>query len=579
MTRLQSIPIWLAVILLTGPAPHALGQIAPVTRIEIFGTQGDHLLNGRNVVATSAGPIIRQNTLYTLPFLTDSNPRQEWTIVIAGPVEGPVPLVTTSLSGPDIGRGSMPLGRNRLVSSNYASARTYPILRVSRDGISCNGHARSAVFVHEWQADASGVPTSLAFDFVYVCYDFPVPGVPELVPLPPVYGAVRYNSTVPIVPRAFAIADREQAILEGLPVLLDGLRSIGTRAPIVRYLWTQVSGPQMDMSDCGVAECWTLAPKVPRGGATAVFELTVEDAEGRVDTDRLTLHIRNRGDRQSMIRLAGPARGYLFWRSVWYFSEYDGHFVVDNFNNPSPSDLLVQFDGYYRINNVMFQAWDAPTRPLTTRRYANLLNFPDGVNPGMRFSYQSRTMTMLPTAAFTLNALERNPNNLAEIRALSVHAQLDEASGGFERDRAQIWIDYQPVDPPQVSLIGPATAVPGAIVALQAVPGTLAEPLLYELFQAKGPTVTVVSKPSQSEWNLRIPATAQPGAVLRFGLEAEDSKGHTAADTLAITITVAQTPGTTPPASSGGGGGSVHWAALLALAAWRRLALRSGRVQ
>lgn len=83
-----------------------------------------------------------------------------------------------------------------------------------------------------------------------------------------------------------AQAGADQSVMEGDQVVLDASNSVDPDNGIAAYLWRQVQGPEVTLSDCTMARPAFTAPAVDLQGASMLFELTVTDAGGLQDTDQ-----------------------------------------------------------------------------------------------------------------------------------------------------------------------------------------------------------------------------------------------------------------------------------------------------
>ena len=127
-----------------------------------------------------------------------------------------------------------------VATGNYEDATRYPFqsptvpgLDVGGDGRGCNTLTGRFV-IWEVAYDGGGNVTNLAADFIQYCGGS----------TSPLHGAVRINSTVPVLAVApNAIAGRDKNVLELNSIQLDGsLSTAGDGFTITDYAWTQISG-------------------------------------------------------------------------------------------------------------------------------------------------------------------------------------------------------------------------------------------------------------------------------------------------------------------------------------------------
>jgi len=98
------------------------------------------------------------------------------------------------------------------------------------------------------------------------------------------------NSFAPI-----ADAGSPQEVLEGETVMLDGSLSSDPNDAVVAYEWTQISGPEMVLSDENAAKPTFQAAPIAED-ATLVFELTVYDSGESSDSERVEIFVAENGD-------------------------------------------------------------------------------------------------------------------------------------------------------------------------------------------------------------------------------------------------------------------------------------------
>ena len=82
-----------------------------------------------------------------------------------------------------------------------------------------------------------------------------------------------------------ANAGPDQTVNEGAAVKLNANNSSDPDGSIAAYLWSQTSGPPVDLSNSGQIEAEFTSPNVIASSETLVFELVVTDNKGLQDTD------------------------------------------------------------------------------------------------------------------------------------------------------------------------------------------------------------------------------------------------------------------------------------------------------
>ncbi len=82
-----------------------------------------------------------------------------------------------------------------------------------------------------------------------------------------------------------------RTVAEGSIVILDGSDSRDPYGRIMSYLWKQISGTEVMLSDVTAMRPTFAAPLVDSSGTTLVFELTVTNNDGLQDTDEVRITI------------------------------------------------------------------------------------------------------------------------------------------------------------------------------------------------------------------------------------------------------------------------------------------------
>ena len=158
--------------------------------------------------------------------------------------------------------------------------------------------------VHDVAYDDSGAVQRLAMDFVEICID--------LGNTRPFYGYVRVNSVVPITSRAPTASAGVDVLTEpGQSITLDAGASAGGASAVASYSWEQLSGPTVTVSNpVGDSTTFT-APAVPAGGATIEFQLTVKNAAGFTDSDRVLVRVQGSAEPRFYISVAPSAYDFV----------------------------------------------------------------------------------------------------------------------------------------------------------------------------------------------------------------------------------------------------------------------------
>jgi hypothetical protein len=109
---------------------------------------------------------------------------------------------------------------------------------------------------------------------------------------------------VPIPPKANAGSDRTAGA--GERISLDGSDSTDSDGMIVSYLWSQIGGTPVVLTDSEISEPSFVAPTPKNGSENLSFRLTVVDDEGLQDSDYVVITINVSSDIKSPFANAGP---------------------------------------------------------------------------------------------------------------------------------------------------------------------------------------------------------------------------------------------------------------------------------
>lgn len=88
-----------------------------------------------------------------------------------------------------------------------------------------------------------------------------------------------------------ADAGDSQAVTEGETVVLDGTGSGDSDGQITIYIWKQIRGTAVTLSNPATPSPAFLAPQVDEEGTTLIFELTVKDNDGLSGTDEVRITV------------------------------------------------------------------------------------------------------------------------------------------------------------------------------------------------------------------------------------------------------------------------------------------------
>jgi hypothetical protein len=88
-----------------------------------------------------------------------------------------------------------------------------------------------------------------------------------------------------------ADAGDDQTVGEGASVILDGSYSLDPDDGIASYLWEEIEGPEVSLTDADKAQASFTAPDVGPDGLSLTFKLTVTDYHGSQSTDSCIVNV------------------------------------------------------------------------------------------------------------------------------------------------------------------------------------------------------------------------------------------------------------------------------------------------
>lgn len=92
-----------------------------------------------------------------------------------------------------------------------------------------------------------------------------------------------------------AHAGQDQTVAEGTTVFLNGLQSTDPDDDLTTYQWSQISGPQVTISDPTSHSPYFVTPRVPEKGTELEFQLTVQDEQGLSNSDSVLVRVNDNG--------------------------------------------------------------------------------------------------------------------------------------------------------------------------------------------------------------------------------------------------------------------------------------------
>lgn len=179
-----------------------------------------------------------------------------------------------TLSGPD---GDMLAPGDYRNAFGFGIVPTWPGLDLQLEGRNCEA-AMGWFRIYELEptADQSSAD-KLAVDFWQSCG----PGIP------PIYGALRLNSEVPLRTESPVVTAGQNLIgRTGTDVQLDASRSFTWNSTLTGFNWTQVSGPAAIMTGANTAIPTISLPPVTGQSQQLIFEVTAINSFGKQGTAR-----------------------------------------------------------------------------------------------------------------------------------------------------------------------------------------------------------------------------------------------------------------------------------------------------
>jgi hypothetical protein len=401
-----------------------------------------------------------------------------------------------------------------------------PGVSFSSDGRGCNqavGHAT----VHEIERDANGHVIRLAYDFMYQCdYDSPV------------YGILRFNSTVPILaPTLRTSAGALQEAIGGDVVRLSAELTHPGAGTITGYSWRQVSGPPVSLSDSSnvIANF-----AVPDAGGVLEFEVTVTTSDGQTGSSIVRVNAQSAGTRRSRLVLdSDPGEPVTLGESL--------HMDMQD----SPPQLRTATANHieasvYSPHNFSLSIWAPFEEALVEGRvYEGTRIFGlarESVNfPGLAFGIDSLNCRS-PRGRFVVRELVRNASGVPTSLAIDFQQACD-PSNNFVRGALR-FNSAVPVrsDTPLASAGPDLSARSGTNFSLdgRASTGWLPGNTTYRWQQIAGPAVTFSgASPNSSSSKFAVamaPAVVSGTQDAVFQITVTNAAGLTATDSVTVKL-------------------------------------------
>jgi streptogramin lyase len=138
-----------------------------------------------------------------------------------------------------------------------------------------------------------------------------------------------------------ADAGPDQTLDEGATVTLNGSHSFDLDDGIATYLWQQISGPPISLSDPATVQSTFTAPGVGPAGASLTFKLTVADNEGQQSTDTMIVSVSNVVADPIISAIAGSGGSISPSGSVKVTKGSDQRFTISPDSGYQAADVLI----------------------------------------------------------------------------------------------------------------------------------------------------------------------------------------------------------------------------------------------
>lgn len=410
-----------------------------------------------------------------------------------------------------------------LAVGNYEGATRYPFNSSAEPGLSFSGNGRGCNQLSGWFEIheitlSGGSVVAFAADFVQSCDG-----------MPPLFGAVRINSAVPLqLAEPYARAQTQEAAEEGELVTLDGSASFD-RGSAVTYQWQQTSGTPVSLTGATTSRAKFLAPDVASGGAELVFTLTVEDSQGNTDSTSVTVTVHDAGDLRTRAFFDSDAGDWVGQGLTYWYNETSASITT----GPLGTSLQVNIDGpeQWTANFALPSgaSW-APGSYADAQRYPFQLS----TRPGLSFYGEGRGCNTV-SGWFEIVELEVVGSTVLRLAVdFTQHCE-----GGTTALFGAIRINSNvPLDRGVPYAVAPATGVvsEGDSVTLDGSDSTSRSgDLSYEWTQTGGTPVTIQNATSAVAQFL-APPVAPGGETLTFLLTVTDEAGNTDTTTVAFHV-------------------------------------------
>ena len=427
--------------------------------------------------------------------------------------------------------------------NSYTSkwGETTPNLQISTPGKGC-GSSDGAFYLHELETTPEGRVSKFAIDYKFNCDGNEG-----------VNGVVRYNSDVPsVLSQVFAVAGPDFAVQEGRSFPLLGNRSWSPSSKIKKAAWTQISGPQLDLSGCAQLKCNTFAPLVPAGGATAVLRLTVESESGLIGSDTVNVEIRSSLDRQTRLDVWGQGfvvrgvGGDLHMNDLNARVQVPRGWTIGGTGDQSKERVHVIVrgrtqDGGVTLTGVNMEFMNTAGSDLVPGKYLNAnINggLPHPTIPGVNVSAEGATCGH-QLANMYVGDLQRDALDLQNISSLSVLSEISCTDDGLDEPTfSRLWINHQPAEIPVAVITGVTRGAAGQRITLGSSPSLARKGVIVnKMWRIVSPVSNAkFSGADVDTATLDIDQSVTSGSKVIVSLEVFDSSGDSGITLHTITI-------------------------------------------
>ncbi|MDH5802007.1 MAG: GEVED domain-containing protein [Gammaproteobacteria bacterium] len=420
-------------------------------------------------------------------------------------------------------------GSVQLTPGNYENATRFPFQSLTDPGLAVGGNGRGCntltgrFTVLEVVYNPDNTVAQFAADFEQHCEGLD----------PALFGAIRINSQIPInvtIPEVTAVAGSDRSTLENKLIQLDGSGSHSNDGSlIVSYLWTQLAGTPVTITNADTPLASFTTPTVPLGGDTLVIQLETLSSSGAGATDEVMIQVLSKSDPLTYIRMDSEPGDYIGQGLSYFFSPNEG---VISTSSTDPDVLNVSFSG----NHYWSFGFAAPDGTgLNAGTYLDATRYPfHGTGAGLSVSGAGRGCNTL-TGNFTVRYISRDTTGVNSFAGdFEQHCE-----GGPSALRGEVV--YQFLDPSiPVANAGADQQVPGGesvqLDALASVDndGTL---VAYQWEQVSGTPVDFQPVDSVVTAFTAPPLPVGTTEELVFKVTVTDDQGFMAEDTVSVLVT------------------------------------------